>query len=87
MPYITQNLRDKLTPIVNTLQLLDINEGELNYLITKLCDGYLCNKGVNYANINTIIGVLECTKLELYRRIAGKYEDKKLEINGDVYAL
>lgn len=85
MPYISSDLRDKLLPIVDTIRLLDINEGELNYLITILCDTYLYNKGINYSNINNAIGVLECAKLELYRRIAVNYENKKLEINGDVY--
>jgi hypothetical protein len=32
-----------------------------------------------------MIGVLECAKLELYRRVAAPYEDAKCEDNGDVY--
>jgi len=31
------------------------------------------------------VGVLECAKMELYRRVAAPYEDKKKEENGDVY--
>ena len=38
----------------------------------------------NYADINSAIGVLECAKLELYRRQAAPYEDKKIEENGEV---
>jgi hypothetical protein len=63
------------------------NPGELNYLITKLIDLYLQDKGLKYKNINEVIGVLECAKLELYRRIAGPYEDKKIVSNGDVYSI
>lgn len=33
----------------------------------------------------TILGVLECVKLELYRRVAAPYEDRKIEENGDVF--
>ena len=32
-----------------------------------------------------MVGVLECAKLELYRRMAAPYEDEKIEDNGDVY--
>ena len=32
-----------------------------------------------------LVGVLECAKLELYRRLAAPYEDLKIEDNGDVY--
>jgi Domain of unknown function (DUF6899) len=61
--------------------------GELNYLVTRLVDGYLGRKGVSYANLNEVVGVLECAKLELYRRIVARYEDRKIADpeNGDVY--
>jgi hypothetical protein len=32
-----------------------------------------------------LVGVLECAKQELYRRILIPYEDAKIELNGDVY--
>jgi hypothetical protein len=38
-----------------------------------------------YTNINTAIGILACIQKELYRRVAAPYEDKKCEINGDVF--
>ena len=59
--------------------------GELNYCITTMLHDYIdSNGGVNYSNINEVIGVLECAKLELYRRITAPYEDKKCKENGDV---
>ena len=63
------------------------NAGELNYLVTRLVDGYLGRKGVSYANLNEVVGVLECAKRELYRRIVARYEDRKIADpeNGDVY--
>ncbi len=60
--------------------------GDLNYKITKLCDSYLTQNGLNYSRINEVIGALECAKLELYRRVAAPYEDIKIEQNGDVYS-
>ena len=61
--------------------------GELNYRITRLLQTYIdvTKGGVSYTNINEVIGVLECVKLELYRRMSAPYEDKKIEENGDVY--
>jgi len=80
MPYVTKNDRTRLdnggeaqTP------------GELNYVITKTVDAYLTQTPGNYANFNEAIGVLECAKLELYRRVVAQYEDTKMAENGDVY--
>lgn len=61
--------------------------GELNYLVTKLCDAFLMKTGLSYKNINQAIGALECAKLELYRRIASPYEDDKARLNGEVYVV
>jgi hypothetical protein len=66
-------------------QLSQRNEGELNYAITRLCNEYLIKNGKSYGNFNAVVGVLECAKLELYRRMVAPYEDQKKELNGDVY--
>ena len=44
-------------------------------------------KEVRYSKINALIGVLECAKLELYRRVAAPYENDKIDENGDVYGV
>ena len=80
MPYIVETARELLDD-----GGLPDNAGEMNYVISTLIDDYLQEYGKNYANINEVIGVLECAKLELYRRIAAPYEDEKNETNGDVY--
>jgi len=85
MPYIKQMNRetvDQLFSFLNAKKLM--SEGELNYVITKIVDTWL-GKEPNYANFNTAIGVLECAKLELYRRRVAVYEDKKRHENGEVY--
>ena len=49
-------------------------------------DNYLKDKGeIRYAHLNEVIGAIDCAKLELYRRVATPYEDKKIEESGDVY--
>ena len=80
MPYI---------PEINRKPLIDGkfvpgSAGELNFLITFLCDRYI-KEDLSYSKINEVVGVLECAKMELYRRIAAPYEDTKILESGDVY--
>lgn len=82
MPYIKQRDRVEIDNAINQLNIHDC--GELNYAITTMTQNFLKKKGQNYANINEVVGVLECAKLEFYRRIATPYEDKKIAENGDV---
>lgn len=84
MPYISDcERRDKLDDAVEQ----PMNAGELNFKITKLLDNYLYHHGLSYTTMNEIVGVLECAKLEFYRRIASPYEEKKIRENGDVFTL
>lgn len=80
MPYIAPNRRFE---IIHDLTVIDL-PGDLNFAITHMVDRYLGDT-INYRKINEVIGVLECAKLELYRRIAAPYEDGKCAVNGDVY--
>jgi len=61
------------------------NPGELNYIFSSFIDSYVKRKGLSYTTLNEVIGVLECCKMEVYRRVAAPYEDRKLQINGDVF--
>lgn len=87
MPYIKQELRDLIDPsllVISARLYRDSNVGVLNYVITRLIDVFL---GLNpdYSKFNAVIGVLECAKLELYRRMVVPYENLKCRENGDVY--
>ena len=81
MPYIKPHLRVSMDS-----GQLPTCPGELNYCITQLIDGYLQRNPRSYMRINEVIGVLECAKLEAYRRIAVPYEDIQHAANGDVYS-
>lgn len=85
MPYINPKARERL----GNKPLPEPEEaGELNYVITRLIDGYLIRKGgIRYTHLNEVVGVMECAKMELYRRIAAPYEDKKIAENRDVYTV
>jgi hypothetical protein len=61
------------------------NAGELNFLLSTFIANYLRHNGKNYANVNEMMGALECAKMELYRVVIGPYEDEKIEQNGGVY--
>lgn len=86
MPYIKKEEREKFEkPVKELIELLKKDEenlaGNMNYLVYRIV------KGVNpkrYKNWNEIIGFLECCKMEIYRRLIGPYEDKKIEENGDI---
>lgn len=84
MPYIKQEGRDKLDHTIHVLSDKIEDAGELNYTITKLLHGQLEKKGLNYANCNALIGVLDCASKEFYRKKVAPYEDIKIKENGDV---
>lgn len=77
MPYIPEKDRSRAKNFPKT-------EGELNFAITNMILNWL-DEDISYSNLNRATGVLECVKLELYRRVAAPYEDKKCQENGDVY--
>lgn len=87
MPYVSPEARQRL----DGGDAPD-GAGELNYAITRLVDAYLSRMAgrdgrLRYAYLNEAVGVLECAKLELYRRVAAPYEDGKITENGDVYSV
>ena len=87
MPYIDPLSRSTIDDIVRQLSAYNVDKalipvdtcGELNYAISTLVDQYITNRRGLDSAINEVIGILECAKLELSRRIAALYED------GDVY--
>lgn len=88
MPYIKKELRLKLDveieKLINSVKSCGVENraGVLNYSISKLINGLY---DLKYSEVNEAVGMLECAKLEYYRRVASPYEDKKIVENGDVY--
>ncbi len=92
MPYIKQNFRDELYPLIDALAK-KINEihaqnpaqtrdGLLNFSVTEMLNE--CFPDARYTDFNEIVGFLECCKLEYYRKKIGPYEDEKETENGAV---
>lgn len=84
MPCIAPEVRNRLALAYNNV--ITETPGDLNYAITQLLEAYREGNGDSYWTFNDMIGVLECAKQELYRRIVSPYEDRKIQENGDVYA-
>lgn len=84
MPYIKKPERAKFEKSLKVLPNLE-NAGELNYFITKVCLQYIEDHKLSYNTLNEIVGALECSKIEFYRRSIAPYEGIKIAENGDVY--
>ncbi|MCW3992570.1 MAG: hypothetical protein NWE79_07660, partial [Candidatus Bathyarchaeota archaeon] len=72
IPYIKMEDRGKyeevLEELIDILKGLPVEkiDGELNYVITRMLkESY----PLRYFNLNRAVGVLECAKLEFYRRV------------------
>lgn len=91
MPYIAPTDRERFEEDIQSIcDNLLMTAGEMNYVISTLMSKYMdavkeAEGKVSYYHLNQLIGVLECAKLELYRRVAAPYEDIKIDENGDVY--
>lgn len=85
MPYVHPAIRAAYEPELGKLLRIitpDTRSGDLNYLITKILHKALGE--TSYTRANELVGVLECAKLELYRKKLNSYEDLKEKENGEV---
>jgi hypothetical protein len=92
MPYIKQEYRDKLDSTIDQLaeeiKNIHVNnsaqtrDGLLNYSLTRLLNNVFAD--ARYHDYNELIGMLECCKLEYYRKSIGPYEELKETENGSV---
>ena len=89
MPYVTQEVRDRWNEEIQRRWKITFEHeppGTLNYVITKTVNDWMLDKGgVSYTIVNEVIGVLECLKFEILRRVLSPYEDRKCHENGDVF--
>jgi len=93
MPYIKQEKRNELdtaiADLLTALRGLESDDprnsmaGNLNYVFTKVLVG--AYSAPRYNDINEVVGILECCKMEYYRRVAAPYESQKAHDEGDVY--
>ena len=94
MPYISEEKREVLDPVVEDLiqafrglqsdDPLDNPKSNLNYVISRLLDRMYTS---NYQEIVNAVGTLATTAFEYYRRVAAPYENQKRHDHGDVYTV
>lgn len=88
-PYILQERRRPLIPflefLLTELNALGREDGDINFVITWLLDRFYNLSETSYSKIKDAEGTLVCVALELYRRRATDYEDKKRNENGEVF--
>lgn len=95
MPYIPQedreNLNDKMKDLLNYILTNNISIGEMNFIISSLLNTYMLrianNLKFTYEVCNSLVGVLECVKFELYRKVIVDYEEYKIKENGSLYTV
>jgi hypothetical protein len=90
MPYISKAERIRFELAITTargaLAATHHVPGNLNYLLTRICDDYAHLKVVpSYAELAEVIETLECVKLEFYRRVMVPFEEGKRAASGDVF--
>jgi hypothetical protein len=85
MPYIKQEDRPELDSIIDQFSALD--DGQLNYVFTRLVHRQVENRGLRYVHLNALCGVFTCALSEFIRRVVSPYEDKKIIENGGVSAI
>ena len=80
MPYIVWDERGKIATTIPE----SLTPGHVNFILADIIDQWV---GLlpNYERLNAAIGILECCKLEIYRRLVASYEDDKMVLNGDVF--
>lgn len=96
MPYINEDERKELDNAISGLvcvirntktTLYNPNDfsnylGRINYAFSRVIGQLI--KEPSYKKIAMATGVIENIKQELYRRLASKYEDNKIQENGDI---
>lgn len=81
MPYIEKGLR----LAIDSGRMTPRTVGELTYAMTRLALNYVEQQGVSFATFAAVLGALDATGREFYRRSVVPYEENKIDENGDVY--
>jgi len=87
MPYISQEERKEIDPLVDPLiealkkAPADRLDARFNYVIYKMLVRLYSER---YFDYNRAMGVLTCVANEFYRRKVAPYEDKKIQTTGDI---
>jgi uncharacterized protein DUF6899 len=89
VPYILKERREVIDSgmevLADEMKRLGWNAGDVNYAMTRLALEFVRRHGKSYQTLNAVMGIFECAKAEMYRRLVAPYEEGKCYANGDVY--
>ena len=90
MPYIDDKEREQIDPRLYALlmHMGPLTPGQFVYIMYMVALWQATNGGVDklpvhWTKCNEIMGNFDCAAKEFYRRVAGPYEDKAIDKNGD----
>lgn len=82
MPYIKKEVRPGMDEIVELMRSKEVKaNGDLNYILYAFCKRCV---EPSYNNYKNFCGELRQCATEIERRLLAKYEDTKIDENGDV---
>jgi hypothetical protein len=82
MPYIKQERRIEVSPIIDLMMDLNVKaDGDLNYILFAFCKFAVPPSYNNYKNF---LGELRQCVVEIERRMLVPYEEEKIAENGEV---
>lgn len=93
MPYISQDRRRDLDEAIDCLKSCFMEgahansgkiAGDMHYMFSRLLEVVPVDEVWSYKAYNMVIGVLECMKQELARRLYSLIEDDAIFRNGDI---
>jgi hypothetical protein len=89
MPYIKQERRAAIDPdlqkLIKFLKAIGMKKGDMNYVMTKMCQEYVAHHGKSYDHLSDVTGMLNDVKTEFERKVVAPYEEEKIVENGEIY--
>jgi len=85
MPYITDEEKREMSDAIGGLKIFIESKGDLNYAICELVGRLILDDDrLSYTTMSEWIDAVHDAEAELRRRLLDRYEDLKMDENGDV---
>lgn len=85
MPYIKNKEKHEMSDAIDDLKIWIHSKGDLNYAICELVGRIILDgEKISYTKISNWISGIHDAEVELNRRLLARYEDLKIDENGDV---
>jgi len=86
MPYLTDEEKARLNPLMEPIRGQIATPGQLNYVICRLfVDAVRQQYDLSYTRLSAFHAGVQDAADEIYRRVLGEYENEARLKNGDVF--